>query len=144
METPENSPPEATAEAEPEARGRWWSAQRRLRERRGRSAERLAALWLQVKGYRILARRARTPGGEIDLIAVRGRILAFVEVKARANLAFAIEAVTPQAQLRIEQAARLWVSRRRHLAQKNWRFDIMAIVPGRLPRHVRDAWRARQ
>lgn len=115
--------------------------QRRTRERRGRRAEALAALWLQMKGYRILARRARTPGGEIDLIARRGKILAFVEVKARARREAALEAVAPTSQRRIENAARLWAAPRRGLDQLNWRFDLIAITPGELPHHLRDAWR---
>lgn len=115
---------------------------RRRIEQGGRRAETLAALWLQMKGYRILDRRARTPQGEIDLVAMRGRILAFVEVKARAELDAAHIAVTPQLRARIEQAARTWCSRRRGMGQKTWRFDIIAMAPGRWPRHVRDAWRA--
>ncbi|MDZ4760970.1 MAG: YraN family protein [Alphaproteobacteria bacterium] len=115
---------------------------RKLREKRGRRAEDVAALWLRLKGYHILDRRARTPHGEIDLIASRGAILAFVEVKARSRIEVALVAVTPELRRRIEAAARLWVSRRRGLETRNWRFDIVAIAPGRLPRHLRDAWRA--
>lgn len=115
---------------------------RRRIEQGGRRAEMIAALWLQAKGYRILDRRARTPLGEIDLVALRGRILVFVEVKARADIDAAHVAVTPQLRARIEQAARAWCARRRGLEQKTWRFDIVAIAPGRWPRHVRDAWRA--
>lgn len=115
---------------------------RRLHEQRGRRAEMLAALWLQLKGYRILDRRARTPACEIDLVALRGRSLVFVEVKTRAELAAAQEAVTPQLRRRLEDAARIWTSRRRSYAEKTWRFDIIAMAPGRLPTHVRDAWRA--
>jgi putative endonuclease len=119
------------------------TGRRRLRETQGRRAEALAALWLQLKGYRILDRRARTPRGEIDLVAVRGKLLVFIEVKHRSKREAALEAVTPQLRDRIEDAARMWVSRRRKLAQKIWRFDIVAIAPGQLPWHVRDAWRAR-
>lgn len=118
------------------------TARRRAFERAGRRAETLAALWLQMKGYQILDRRARTPAGEIDLVARRGRILAFVEVKARALREQAQEAVTPQARARIEQAARLWCGRRAGMNALNWRFDIMAVAPGRPPLHLRDAWRA--
>jgi putative endonuclease len=116
-------------------------AKRRERERQGRRAENVAALWLQVKGYRILARRARTPGGEIDLIARRGKTLAFVEVKARARRDSAIEGLLPGARKRIEVAARVWGAGRRGADQLNWRFDVIAIVPGKLPHHLRDAWR---
>jgi putative endonuclease len=114
---------------------------RRERERQGRRAENLAALWLQLKGYRILARRARTPGGEIDLIARRGKTLAFIEVKARARRAGDFEAAPPDAHRRIEASARVWGAGRRGADQLNWRFDVIAIVPGQLPHHLRDAWR---
>jgi putative endonuclease len=115
--------------------------QRRAREKSGRRAEASAALWLQLKGYRILDRRARTPHGEIDLIALRGNILAFVEVKARARREAAVEAVTPELRSRVERAAQMWAGRRRGMELRNWRFDVVAIVPGRLPHHLRDAWR---
>jgi putative endonuclease len=118
-----------------------FAAERKAREKHGRRAENLAALWLQLKGYRILDRRAKTPHGEIDLVAVRGKALVFVEVKARANLVRALESVTPQARKRIERGSALWVSRHRRYADFNWRYDIIAMLPGRLPRHVRDAWR---
>jgi putative endonuclease len=114
---------------------------RRRREQGGRKAENAAALWLQLKGYRILDRRVRTGSGEIDLVALRGKILAFVEVKARARRETAIEAVTPGSRQRIEQAAIAWCSRRRGMDQRNWRYDLIAISPGKLPYHIRDAWR---
>ncbi len=122
-------------------RGAGPTRQRQARETHGRRAERLAEVWLRMKGYRILARRARTPHGEIDVVARKGSILAFVEVKARATQAAAIEAVTPPNQKRIERAARLWAARRQDIDECHWRFDIMAITPGRLPHHLRDAWR---
>ena len=115
---------------------------RRRRERAGRRAEIAAALWLQLKGYRILDRRARMPACEIDLVAQKGKFVVFVEVKSRRTLALALEAVTPQLRERLEQAANQWVSRRRHLQQALWRFDAVLLAPGRLPRHMRDAWRA--
>ena len=118
------------------------AARRRMFERSGRRAETAAALWLQLKGYRILERRARTPLGEIDLVAARGKMLVFVEVKSRPSFEAALEAVTPELRRRVEQAARIWVSRRRKMQDWLWRFDIMLLSPGRLPRHMRDAWRA--
>jgi putative endonuclease len=118
-----------------------WTQLRQRRERGGRDAEAAAALWLQLKGYRILERRARTPACEIDLVALRGNILAFIEVKARATHDSAIESVTPQLRARIRQAAHQWCARRRGMENRNWRFDIIAIAPGRLPLHMRDAWR---
>jgi putative endonuclease len=118
------------------------AARRRMFERSGRRAEAAAALWLQLKGYRILERRARTPLGEIDLVAGRGKMLIFVEVKSRPRFDAALEAVTPELRRRVEQAARLWVSRHRKKQDWLWRFDIVLLSPGRLPRHMRDAWRA--
>ncbi len=115
---------------------------RQGRERRGRQAETAAALWLQLKGYRILDRRVKTPKGEIDLIAAKGRMLVFVEVKQRQKLATALDAVTPDLQRRVQDAARLWVGRHRRHADWLWRFDIVLLAPGRFPRHMPDAWRA--
>lgn len=116
--------------------------ERRRRERAGRRAETAAALWLQLKGYRILERRARMPACEIDLVALKGKTLVFVEVKSRRTFASALEAVTPQLRARLEQAANQWIPRRPKLAQHVWRFDVVLLAPGRLPRHMRDAWRA--
>jgi putative endonuclease len=118
------------------------TATRRKREAAGRRAETAAALWLQLKGYRILDRRARMPACEIDLVARKGGMLVFVEVKARRTQDMALESVTPQLRKRLEQAANQWVSRRRGLQQHLWRFDIVMLAPGKLPRHMRDAWRA--
>jgi putative endonuclease len=119
-----------------------WTRLRQGRERSGRHAETAAGLWLQLKGYRIRDRRVRTPLGEIDLVASRGKMLVFVEVKSRQTFEAALEAVTPETRRRIEQAARLWVGRRRSMQDWLWRFDIVLLAPGRLPRHMPDAWRA--
>ncbi len=108
---------------------------RRAAESRGRRSEALAALFLQAKFYRVLARRYRTPVGEIDLIVARGRTIAFVEVKNRREAGEALEAVTPRAQGRIARAAGLWLSAHPAAAGHDLRFDIVAVLPGRLPRH---------
>lgn len=118
------------------------SGDRRRREQAGRRAETAAALWLQLKGYRIVDRRAQMPACEIDLVARKGRFVVFVEVKSRRTLAKALEAVTPQLRKRLEEAANQWVSRRRGLQDALWRFDVVLLAPGRLPKHMRDAWRA--
>lgn len=115
---------------------------RQRRERSGRQAETAAGLWLQLKGYRILDRRARTPQGELDLVAARGKMLVFVEVKSRQTFEAALDAVTAETRTRIEQAARLWVSRKPKMRDWLWHFDIVLLAPGRLPRHMPDAWRA--
>ncbi len=111
-------------------------------ERRGRRAERLAALWLRLKGYRILARRYRTPMGEIDLVVRRGRTLAFVEVKARARPAVALAAITPRQRWRTANAARVYLARHPPPSGLTLRFDALILCPGRWPRHIVNAWEA--
>ncbi|MEZ5773167.1 MAG: YraN family protein [Hyphomicrobiaceae bacterium] len=114
------------------------------RYRRGIGAEWLARLLLVAKGYRILAARVRTPVGEIDLIARRGRRLAFVEVKRRPTMDEALESVTPRLQTRVMRAAEWWMGAagRRHAACEP-AFDAVLVVPGRLPRHLADAFEFR-
>lgn len=118
-------------------------AKRREGFAKGHRGEWWAAWALRLKGYRILAVRHRTKLGEIDLVARRGDTVAIVEVKARATLAQAMDAVTPAAQRRIEAAADLWLARQRDHARLSLRFDIVAVLPRRWPVHVKDAWRAR-
>jgi putative endonuclease len=106
----------------------------------GRRGEVLAALWLMAKGYRILGFRLRTPHGEIDLVARRGRVLAAVEVKARTNLETALEAVSLSQRQRLRRAIRAPAARRHGLEETEVRLDLMALAPGRFPRHIPDAW----
>ncbi len=112
----------------------------------GRLAEFAALLLLLGKGYRVLARRftvgAGTGAGEIDLIARRGRALVFVEVKARADLGSAAEAIRPEQRRRIVRAAEAFIAERPGLGGLEIRFDAILVAPGRLPRHIPDAWRA--
>ena len=115
-------------------------AARQAAFRLGISAEARAAALLILKGYRIIARRWRGPIGEIDLIARRGRLVAFVEVKARDSLADAAEAVTPEQQRRIAMAAAAWLARRPEYADCDLRFDAVLIAPRRWPRHIRAAF----
>ena len=117
---------------------------RRLqRFRKGHRGEWLAAWALRLKGYRILATRHRTRLGEIDLVARRGDTVAIVEVKARATLEQAMDAVGPGSQRRIEAAADLWLARQPDHARLSLRFDLVAVLPRRWPVHVEDAWRGR-
>ncbi|TNE65112.1 MAG: YraN family protein [Alphaproteobacteria bacterium] len=116
------------------------SESRKDAERRGRRAESLAALWLRLKGYRIVARRFRGRTGELDLIARRGSRIAIIEVKARPSVTLALEAITAHQRRRIERAAEEWLARQ-HSGAFSLRFDVIAIVPGRLPTHIMDAWR---
>ena len=118
------------------------SPARRAAFRTGVSAEARAAAFLIVKRYRILARRFRTRFGEIDLVARRGNLLVFVEVKARASLEEAAYAVTPRQQRRIIDAAQAWLVAHPEHAEFELRFDVMLIAPRRLPRHLLAAFDA--
>jgi putative endonuclease len=109
---------------------------------RGLSAESRAALLLIAKAYRILARRWKTPFGEIDIIARRGGGVVFVEVKARGSLDEAVEAVTDRTQRRIIAAAELWLARHPQHANGDVRFDVIVVTPGKLPRHIVNAFSA--
>jgi putative endonuclease len=110
--------------------------------RTGLSAEARAAVFLIAKGYRILARRFRTPYGEIDIVARRLKLLAFIEVKARASLDDAAYAVTPRQQQRIIDAAQAWLMAHPEHAGFDLRFDAILIAPRRLPRHLLAAFDA--
>jgi len=114
---------------------------RRKAERRGRWAESLCLWSLRLRGYRILARDYRVAVGEIDILARRGRTLVAIEVKARDDHASAGEAVTPRQRRRIMRAAAYFISGRPSLAALTVRFDVMLVMPRRLPLHLRDAWR---
>lgn len=114
---------------------------RRGAYRSGHAGEFLAAMRLLLTGHRILARRYRTRVGEIDLIARRGQVVAFIEVKKRADLATGLEAVTPLSRQRIRRAAELFMRRNPALSELALRFDVMVITPFPWPRHIVDAWR---
>jgi len=109
--------------------------------RSGRRGEVLAALWLMAKGYRILGFRLKTPQAEIDLLAVRGRILAVVEVKRRADRLAALEAVGVEQRERLRRAGLAIAAKRPGLAGAAVRLDLMALAPGQLPMHIPDAWK---
>lgn len=112
---------------------------------RGHGAEGLAAWWLRLKGYRILARNWRSAAGEIDLIARRGRILVVIEVKQRGDLVQAADALQARQRRRLSRAAGAFLAARPDLAALDLRFDV--VVFGRLlgfwgrPIHLKDAWR---
>ena len=127
------APPQAASTASPE---------RVAAFRTGLSAESRAAAYLLAKGYRILARRFRTPHGEIDIVARRRNLVAFVEVKARASLDEAAYAVTPRQTARIINAAQAWLVAHPEHAEFELRFDAMLIAPRHLPRHVMAAFDA--
>ena len=102
----------------------------------GQCAEFIACLLLMLKGYRILARNMQVKGGEIDIIAARAGLVAFVEVKARPTLEAALTAISPEKQRRISKAARIWLSRNRWAAATTLRGDAIYVAPFRLPRHL--------
>jgi len=106
----------------------------------GRAAETMAALLLRLKGYRIIRRGHRSGVGEIDIIAKRGGLLVFVEVKARAGLRAAAEALGPNQRRRIERAAEAFLAGHPEYSGCDVRFDLMLVAPLRLPRHLAGAW----
>jgi putative endonuclease len=112
---------------------------RQLAEARGRRAETIAAWWLRLHGWRILARRARVPGGEVDLIARRGRILAFVEVKQRGTAEAAAWALDEYRLRRVVVAAERLAPRYAR-QDDDIRIDALFLVPRRLPRHLANVW----
>jgi putative endonuclease len=121
------------------SRRREASPDRIVRYSRGHVSELLAAALLIAKGYRILARRHRTPMGEIDLIARRGRRLAFVEVKRRPTWAEAEAAITPRQGERVRRAAEAWVARHPAYRDHELGFDVVLLAAGHWPRHIANA-----
>ncbi len=112
---------------------------RQLAEARGRKAEKIAAWWLRLQGWRILARRARVAGGEVDLIARRGRTLAFVEVKQRRTAESAAWALDEYRLRRVAVAAERLAPRFIRNGD-TIRIDALFLVPRRLPRHLTNVW----
>jgi putative endonuclease len=109
-------------------------------EQRGRRAEWLAALFLNLKGYQILARRLKTPLGEIDLLARRGATLAIIEVKQRGDYQQAAYAITPRQQERLKNAARFVLAQRPELSNHSIRFDALLVNRWGWPQHWPNAF----
>jgi putative endonuclease len=120
------------------------SKERRAAFHRGRRSEWLALWWLRARGYRILAQDYRSPVGEIDIVARRGRTLAIIEVKARDTLDAAVASISPRQRGRIMAAARLYLGHHPRHAVCTVRFDIMLVAPRRWPRHIANAWQLDQ
>jgi putative endonuclease len=116
------------------------TAKRSAAFRLGVSAESRAALFLAAKGYRTLAKRWKTPVGEIDLVVKRGELIAFVEVKARARIDDAAEAELPRQKRRIIAAAEAWLAAHPEHAGYDLRFDAVLVAPGKLPQHIVSAF----
>jgi putative endonuclease len=121
--------------------------QRKAAYRYGLSAEKYAGAYLRCKGYRILAERYRNTQGEIDIIALKGKLLVAVEVKARKTLAGCEETITPWKQQKILRAVEGLLSGQGKIAglaathERSIRFDVIWIAPWHWPRHIKDAWR---
>jgi putative endonuclease len=115
---------------------------RQAAEQRGRSAETIACWYLRLYGWRILARRARVPGGEVDIVARRGRTVAFIEVKARASEQAAAFALDDYRLRRVAVAAERLAPRYIRDGD-DVRIDALFVVPGRWPRHLANVWEGR-
>lgn len=116
------------------------TASRRRARRYGLWTEALAAMALRAKGYRILARNFKTKSGEIDIIARKGNLIAFVEVKARRDMMAALDAVGHESRSRIDAAADQWLSKQPDYHLLSQRFDIIAVQPWQWPKHFEDAF----
>ena len=116
-------------------------AARRAAHARGLAAERLCTLRLRLTGWRILARRYATPAGELDIVAKRGGLIAFVEVKHRRDRQGVLDAISAHQRRRIENAATIFLSRHPNWRKLSFRFDLMVVTPWRWPCHLPDAWR---
>lgn len=118
------------------------SKARKFAEGSGRRGEAWAALFLNLKAYRIVARRVKTPVGEIDLVAERAGVTVFVEVKARSFSAGEAEALEAVNQRRIVRAAQYWLTRNPARASQPLRFDVIFLAPFAWPRHIVNAFDA--
>ena len=112
---------------------------RRAAEASGRRGERIAGWWLRLKGWRILDRRVRTPAGEIDLVARRGNLIAFVEVKTRATEGELDFAIDERRLMRVAAAAEILMHRYAGPGD-DVRIDVILLAPGTAPRHIENAW----
>ncbi len=114
---------------------------RLVAEARGRAAEAAASAALSADGWTILATRARTPAGELDLVAERDGLLAFIEVRARASLRDAAVSVTPLKQARIAAGAEAWLAANPGHGAAGMRFDVMLVAADGTLRRIADAFR---
>lgn len=112
---------------------------RRAAEAVGRRGERLAGWWLRLKGWQILDRRVRTPAGEVDLVAKRGALVAFVEVKTRGTSAELDFAIDERRLARVAAAAEFLMPRYAKHGE-DIRIDVILLAPGARPRHIENAW----
>lgn len=144
MLSPSPYPSPSNGSAEPIARvprppRRPTTDARRAADSAGRRGERLAAWWLRLKGWSILDRRVRTPAGEVDLVARRGNLIAFVEVKTRASAAELAFAIDERRLARVAAAAEMLMPRYAG-PNDDIRIDVILLAPGTRPRHIENAW----
>ncbi|AKK20188.1 YraN family protein [Candidatus Liberibacter africanus] len=116
------------------------SHKRRQALRYGFFAEVLSAIFLMIKGWKIIALRYRNRCGEIDIIARRNNFVIFVEVKARKNFQNAIFAVSNKNCKRIRAASKIWIAQQTNYQLLSYQYDIIAVAPWRLPRHLPNAF----
>ncbi len=135
--TPKRPPTKVRAPKVVRAKRGWRVALGAVSHRSGHRSEWLAAAWLMAKGYQVLGFRLKTRAGEIDILARRGRVLAVVEVKRRATLEAALTALGPDQYDRLVSAGRAVLRQRPSLAGHVLRIDMVALAPGRFPRHRR-------
>ena len=121
------------------SRKREGNAKRQAAEASGRRGERLAGWWLRLKGWQILARRVRTPAGEVDLIARKDKLVAFVEVKMRATAAELDFAIDERRLARVAAAAEYLMAEYAGPGD-DIRVDVILLAPGTRPRHIENAW----
>lgn len=115
-------------------------AGRKAAQAQGVRAESRAALLLRLKGFRIRARRYRSPVGEVDLLATRRRLLVAVEVKSRPDRSSAAFSITPRQQERVARATEHYLAANPRYSHYQIRFDAVLDTPGRWPKHIPDAW----
>ncbi|MEO1542714.1 MAG: YraN family protein [Pseudomonadota bacterium] len=110
--------------------------ERQRRYRVGWWAEFFVSVFLMARGYRVLARRARTVHGEIDLVVVRGQRLSFIEVKARRSREAAESSLSPRQRQRIKRASLFWMKSHPRFHNYEITFDLVFVLPWRLPYHI--------
>lgn len=115
------------------------TAERQAADGLGRRGEDAAAAWLERRGWTVLDRRVRTKAGEVDLVARREGLVAFVEVKVRKTAAALDFAIDERRLARVAAAAELLMGRYAQPGD-DIRVDVLLLAPGLLPRHIENAW----
>ena len=108
-------------------------------EKRGRRGEAIAAWFLRLNGWRIVGERVKTPRGEIDLIARRGKSIPFVEVKARTKTVDLATAIHATRLRRVAAAAEILLPKYGKECE-NMQIDVIMVAPWRWPNHLPNVW----